>query len=111
MMLLQRMGMALLFASLAGCASQVTRPTEATTTREPVRALTSFEIQVSPAAKAEMAEAETQKFDPVAFRGVVQRTLDAANLVAADGDLKLTVTIDKLRVRSTFNAIMWGFMA
>jgi hypothetical protein len=111
MILFRRMAMALLIAALAGCASQVTRAPEATTAREPVRALTSFEIEVSATAKAAMADAETQKFDLVAFRGVVQRTLDAAKLVSPDGDFKLTVTIDELRVRSTFNAIMWGFMA
>ena len=107
----RRMAMALLIATLAGCASQVTRPPEATAAREPVRALTSFEIEISPAAKAAMADAETQKFDLVAFRSVVQRTLEAAKLVSPDGDFKLTVTIDELRVRSTFNAIMWGVMA
>lgn len=111
MILLRRIAMALLIATLAACASQVTRQPEAATAREPVRALTSFEIEISPAVKAEMADAETQKFDLVAFRGVVQRTLDAAKLVSPDGDFKLTVTIDELRVRSTFNAIMWGFMA
>jgi hypothetical protein len=111
MILLRRIAMALLIAALAGCASQVTRLPEATSAREPVRALTSFEIEISPVAKAAMADAETQKFDLVAFRGVVQRTLDAAKLVSPDGDFKLTVTIDELRVRSTFNAIMWGFMA
>lgn len=58
-----------------------------------------------------MADAETQKFDIAAFRGVIQRTLDAAKLVSPDGDFQLTVTVDELRVRSTFNAIMWGFMA
>lgn len=103
--------MALLIATFAGCASQVTRPPEATAKRETVRALTSFEIEISPTAKAAMAAAETQKFDPVAFRGVLQRTLDAAKLVSPEGDFKLTVTIDELRVRSTFNAIMWGLMA
>jgi hypothetical protein len=111
MITFHRIAMALLIATLAGCASQVTRSPEATTAREPVRALTSFDIGISPAAKAAMADAETQKFDLVAFRGVVQRTLDAAKLVSPDGDFKLTVTIDELRVRSTFNAIMWGFMA
>jgi len=111
MILLRRIALALLITTLAACASQVTRPPEATTTREPVRALTSFEIEISAAAKAAMADAETQKFDLVAFRGVLQRTLDAAKLVSPDGDFKLTVTIDELRVRSTFNAIMWGFMA
>lgn len=111
MLMFRRMALALLVATLLGCASQVTRPPQAATTREPVRALTSFEIEISAAAKATMADAETQKFDLVAFRGVVQRTLDAAKLVSPDGDFKLTVTIDELRVRSTFNAIMWGFMA
>jgi len=111
MFMFRPIAMTLLIATLAGCASQVTRPPEATTAREPVRALTSFEIEISSAAKAAMADAETQKFDLAAFRGVVQRTLDAAKLVSPDGDFKLTVTIEELRVRSTFNAIMWGFMA
>ena len=110
--MLRRFAIALLIATLAGCASQVTRPpADATATREPVRALTSFEVEISPAGKATMAEPETQKFDMAAFRGVIQRTLDAAKLVSPEGDFKLTVTIDQLRVRSTFNAIMWGFMA
>jgi hypothetical protein len=108
---LRRIVMTLLVATFAGCASQVTRPPEATTTREPVRALTSFEVEISPVAKQAMGDPETQKFDPVAFRGVIQRTLDAAKLVSPEGDFKLTVTVDELRVRSTFNAIMWGFMA
>jgi hypothetical protein len=107
----RRIAAAVLIATLAGCASQVTRQPEATTTVEPVRALTSFEIEISPASKAAMADAETQKFDLVVFRGVIQRTLDAAKLVSPDGDFKLTVTIDQLRIRSTFNAVMWGFMA
>jgi hypothetical protein len=111
MILFCRIALALLIATLAGCASQVTRPPEATTTREPVRALTSFEIEISPVAKAAMDDAEIQKFDLVAFRGVVQRTLDAAKLVSPDGDFRLTVTIDELRVRGTFNAMMWGLMA
>lgn len=106
-----RIASALLVTTLVGCASQVTRAPESAAARDPVRALTSFEIEISPTAKAAMAEAETQKFDLVVFRGVIQRTLDAARLVAADGDFRLTVTVDELRVRSTFNAIMWGFMA
>jgi len=108
---LRRIAVCLLIATLAGCASQVTRPPEAAATREPVRALTSFEVEISPAVKKAMDDAETQKFDLVAFRGVIQRTLDAAKLVSSDGDFKLTVTVDELRVRGTFNAIFWGFMA
>ena len=111
MRLFRPVATALLIVALAGCASQVTRPPEEATSREPVRALTSFDIQISPKCKATMSEPETQKFDLAALKGVVQRTLDAAQLVAPDGDFKLTVTIDELRVRGTFNAIFWGFMA
>lgn len=107
----RRIACVLVLATLAGCASQVTRTPESMAAREPVRALTSFEIAISPAVKASMDAAETQKFDVAAFRAVIQRTLDAARLMAPDGDFKLTVTVDELRVRSTFNAIMWGFMA
>ena len=110
MSLIRPIAIALLVASLAGCASQVTRSPEATP-KEPVRALTSFSVEISPAAKAAMAEPETQKFDPAAFKAVLQRTLDAAQLVSPDGDFKLTVTIDELRIRGTFNAVFRGFMA
>ena len=58
-----------------------------------------------------MADPETQKFDVATFRGVIQRTLDAAQLVSPDGDFKLTVTVDELRIRGTFTAIFWGPMA
>jgi len=111
MSLFRSMAVALLAATLAGCASQVTRPPEEPISREPVRALTSFDIEISPKCKAAMSDPETQKFDVAALRGVIQRTLDAAQLVSPDGDFKLTVTIDELRVRGTFNAIFWGIMA
>lgn len=110
MSLIRPIAIALLVAGLAGCASQVTRQPEAAT-REPVRALTSFTVQISPAAKAAMDQADIQKFDMAAFQGVIQRSLDAAQLVSPDGDFKLTVTVDELRIRGTFNAVFWGFMA
>ena len=101
---------AFVVASLAGCASQVTRSPEQTA-KEPVRALTSFSIEISPTAKAAMADPEVQKFDLGTLRAVIQRSLDAAQLVSPDGDFKLAVTVDELRIRGTFNAVFWGFMA
>ena len=111
MIAFHRSAVVLLIATLAGCASQVTRPPDAATAREPIRTLMSFEVEISPACKAAMADAETQKFDPAALRAVIQRTLDGAKLLAPDGEFKMTVTIDQVRVRGTFNAIMFGFMA
>jgi hypothetical protein len=96
-------------AGLAGCASQVIRPPEEAATVEPVRALVSFEVDVSDAARAQLGD--SVKFDAEALRGTIRRTLEASKLMAGDGDFTMTVTVDSVRVRSTFNAIMWGFMA
>jgi len=105
----RRIALMCVFALLTGCASQVTRPPEAAATREPVRALSSFDVVMSPNAKSQLAD--NLKFDIEALRGTIKRALESANLVAPDGDFKLTVAVDQIRVRSTFNAIMWGFMA
>lgn len=106
---LRRVALIAALALLAGCASQVTRAPQEAAKREPVRALTSFDVVMSPSAKSQLAE--NLKFDIEVLRATVKRSLEAANLVAADGDFKMVVTVDEIRVRSTFNAIMWGFMA
>jgi hypothetical protein len=98
-----------LIALVGGCASQVTRAPQAGAAAEPVRALASFDVVMSPNAKSQLAE--NLKFDQETLRAMIKRSLDAANLTAADGDFTMTVTVDEIRVRSTFNAIMWGFMA
>ena len=46
-----------------------------------------------------------------ALRTTLQRTLESKSLIAPDGDFDLQVVVDDIRVRSTFNAVMWGFMA
>lgn len=94
---------------LSACASQVTRNEGAATPKEPVRALVSFDVTMSPQAKAQLSE--NLKFEPDALRSMIQRTLESKNLVAADGDFQLKIVIDDIRVRGTFSAIMFGFMA
>ena len=32
-------------------------------------------------------------------------------MIASDGDFRLKVVVTDIRVRNTFNAVMWGFMA
>ena len=103
---------ALLCASmiaLSGCASQVTRPDSAGAKREPIRALSSFELTMSPNSSSQLAD--NLKFDIDALRSILRRTLESKQLIAADGDFTMNVVVDDIRVRSTFNAIMWGFMA
>jgi hypothetical protein len=95
--------------ALSGCASQVTRDETAGMPREPVRALSSFDVVMSATSTAQMAD--NLKFDIEALRSTMRRTLESKQLVAADGDFEMKVVVDDIRVRSTFNAIMWGFMA
>jgi hypothetical protein len=51
------------------------------------------------------------KFDIDALRNILRRTLESKQLIAADADFTMNVVVDDIRVRSTFNAIMGGFMA
>jgi hypothetical protein len=94
---------------LSACASQVTRTEGAVTPREPVRALSTFQVSMSPASSAQLAD--NLKFDIESLRAMIQRTLESKNLIAPDGDFDLKVVVDDIRVRGTFSAIMFGFMA
>lgn len=101
---------AAILLSLAACASQVTRPPEpADAVREPVRALSSFKVVMSPQAHEQLAD--NLKFDIDTLRAKVGLALESRNLVAKDGDFDLTVVVDEIRVRGTFSAVMFGFMA
>jgi len=104
-----RLLLAVAVLALAGCASQVTRTEPANVAREPVRALASFDVAMSPNSSAQLAD--NLRFDIAALRSTIQRALESKNLIAADGDFDLKVVVDDIRVRGTFSAIMFGFMA
>ena len=94
---------------LAACASQVTRRDSAAAAPVPVRALSSFTVTMSPSASLQLAD--NLKFDPAALQSMIQRALESKSLIAADGDVVLKVVIDDIRVRGTFSAVMFGFLA
>ena len=96
--------------ALCACASQVTRPPAAAgAAPEPVRALSSFTVSMSPHANAQLAD--NLKFDIAALRTKVGLALGSRNLLADDGDFELAVVVNDIRVRGTFSAVMFGFMA
>ena len=98
-----------LLSFVVGCSSQVTRPDNADVTRPAIKALHDFTVELSP--NAELQLTDNVKFDIDTLRSVLDRTLNGKNLVSADGDYSLKVVVNDIRVRSTFNAVMWGFMA
>src|SRR5262249_51715199 len=94
---------------LGGCASQVVEPDAATTSKPAVKALESFSVELSPKAKEQLAD--DVKFDPRALEAKLDRALRNKGLIATDGDFRLKVIVSDVRVRGTFNAVVWGFMA
>jgi hypothetical protein len=51
------------------------------------------------------------KFSKDQLRGAIQRSLTANQLYRDQSGVTLEVTVTRVRVRSTFNAVMWGAMA
>lgn len=94
---------------IAGCSSQITRPENVDATRPIVKALQDFTVEMSPNAKLQLAD--NVKFDIKVLRSTLLRTLEGNSLIAENGDYRLKVVVNDIRVRSTFNAVMWGFMA
>jgi hypothetical protein len=94
---------------LAACASQLVEPDAANTARPTVKALEGFSVELSPKAKEQLAD--DVKFDPAAFSRKLDLALKAKGLIAPDGDFRLKVVVTDVRVRGTFSAVMWGFMA
>jgi hypothetical protein len=101
--------MAAVLSAAAGCASQVTVAPGHEGTKPEVRALETYTVEVSPQAKLQLPK--DVKFDVDALNRAIGEVLSARNLVAADGDFQLKLVVTDVRVRSTFDAIMWGFMA
>lgn len=95
---------------LSACASQVARaPEAANEEREPVRALSAYTVTMSPQANAQLTD--NLKFNVETLRTKVGQALEAKGLVAKDGDFEVQVVVDDIRVRGTFSAVMFGFMA
>ena len=107
--------------AMTGCTSSVKRPSEAGPTAvgaaaqrvilsasNPVRDVT---LSLTESGKKDAAE--NQKFSGDTLLEHVKRALSTQSLITPDAGALATVEIrlTGVRVRSNFNAIMWGFMA
>ncbi len=100
-------------ALLAGCAGSAKRldsvtsqsavPTNA---KLPVR---DVGVRVADANKKDVGE--NVKFDMLALKGMIERTLAPADLNIKDAPYTLDVEVTSVYVRGTFNAVMFGFMS
>ncbi|MGZ5239769.1 MAG: DUF4410 domain-containing protein [Caldimonas sp.] len=112
---------ALVMATLLGaCASSVTRM-DAPAPAAPGAAPAALAATASPGpvsgvtlwlnGDAKKALAENIKFNPDALKSMIERTLQARDLMKADSSRTLDIEITGMRVRSNFSAVMFGFMA
>lgn len=105
---------ALIIGALTACSSGVKRNGDMAgqaseqTVAAPLQ-VAGLNVTFSDDAKAQYRD--NLKFDPVRFKSTIERTLSGLELVKADSSNQLVVTITDVRVRSTFSAVMWGFMA
>lgn len=107
------LGAALVAAALmTGCASGVKRTDGGKTsvfqpsTEFPIGRV---EVKVTDQALAKLKG--SFKFSKDQLRGAIQQSLTANQLYRDHSGMTLDVTVTRVRVRSTFNAVMWGAMA
>jgi hypothetical protein len=68
-------------------------------------------VRVDLSTEAEKKQADNIKFNPTELKSNLERRLNADGLFGNDQPHTVQVTVKDIRVRSTFSAVMWGFMA
>jgi hypothetical protein len=94
---------------LAACASSVKRPGGAADYRYDGSKFCRVELTVNKNATKDPDD--RVRFDDKALREMIQRKLEVCGVVDENSPKKVSIEITDIRVRSSFNAFMWGFMA
>ena len=98
--------------ALSGCATNVQHFTDADTPRLIRANETIRNVAVSLTDAGQKEFADNTDFDQASLLASVKRQLQSKQLlIEAQGGDALEIKISSMRVRSTFNAVMWGFMA
>lgn len=95
--------------SLVGCAGTVKRSATDTPYKYAGQKIKAVNLSLTPEATKTLAD--NIKFDPSRLQNMLHRQLSARNLIDEKSDHVLDVKISDVRVRSTFSAVMFGFMA
>ncbi len=69
------------------------------------------EVQLTLTPEAKKILADNLNFNTDTLKSTVQRAVDAKGLLKADAGNKLMIELTSMRARSTFTAVMFGFMA
>ena len=100
---------AVLISLLAACASGITHDTPAGNTQFLGTKVSGVDVTLSEEAKK--LSADNLKFNPESLRAMVQRALEARNVIEPSAAQRMLIEVTDFRVRSNFSAVMFGFMA
>lgn len=95
--------------AVSACASSVKRPEGTADWRYDGSKFSGVELTVSKDATKDPND--HVRFDDKKLRDMIQRKLEAFELVDAGSTKKVSIEITDIRVRSSFNAFMFGFFA
>jgi hypothetical protein len=98
-----------LCVTLIACASSVKRPEDAAQYHYDGSKFCEVELTVSEDATEDPDD--RVRFDEKALKDMIQRKLEVCGVIDENSPKKVSIEITDIRVRSSFNAFMWGFMA
>lgn len=105
--------LSLVLLCLAGCSAGVTRPNnEPLSSNVPLTEPAALTLTLSDNARKQIGE--NLKFDQGKLLETLNRAFDSKGLLAKDSasaTRHVEIEVTDVRVRGTFSAIMWGFMA
>lgn len=95
--------------AVVGCASSVERMNDVDTYRYDGQKFNKVKLTISKNATEDLDD--IVRFDQDELRNMIEQNLEVKELVDANSHNIVKVEITDIRVRSTFNAFMWGIMA
>jgi hypothetical protein len=95
---------------ISGCSSAVKRE-GASNVPATIKDLKLTEVVLTLTPDAKKAVSDNLSFNTDALKATVQRAVEAKGFLKADSGNKLVIELTGLRARSTFSAVMFGFMA
>lgn len=95
--------------SLAACAGSVKRADNTSHYQYHGEKFSNVTVTVSDEAKAKLSD--NIKFSSDELGGMIKRRLETQGLIDPHAKQSMNIEITDVRIRSTFNAIMWGVMA
>jgi Domain of unknown function (DUF4410) len=98
-----------LIGLLSACTGTVQRDSSATGRVFSTNSIGSIHLVLAPEAQAVLKD--NLGFNAVELQSTIQRRFEAMGTMKPNGTDKMLVTITGVRVRSTFSAVFWGFMA